>query len=223
VTCWGDDLDGELGIGTVDGLESCGRFPCSPTPVTVKEATKATEVSAASGFACALLVTRGVACWGHNVFGELGDGNRSAVDTCAVKSVPCSTSPVLVSGLGSATEVTTGGDHGCALLANHHVACWGLNNHGQLGDGTSSGPERCSYNGADYELFDTLGYSKGTYACSRTPVPVRGISNALEVSAGSDFTCAALATGGAECWGDNAFGELGDGNTRASDVPVAVK
>jgi alpha-tubulin suppressor-like RCC1 family protein len=52
---------------------------------------------------------------------------------------------------------------------------------------------------------------------------VRGISNALEVSAGSDFTCAALATGGAECWGDNAFGELGDGNTRASDVPVAVK
>jgi alpha-tubulin suppressor-like RCC1 family protein len=229
VACWGDDLDGELGIGTLKGLETCGQFPCSPTPVTVKEATGATEVSAASGFACALLVSKSVACWGHDVLGELGDGNQPSIETCSVKSlpwsVPCSTSPTLVSGLNSPIQVTAGGDHACALLSNQHIECWGLNDHGQLGDGTSSGPSRCSYNGRDLLLLDNVsrGYSKGTYACSRTPVRVRGISNAIEVSAGSDFTCAVLATGGAECWGDNAFGELGDGNTRDSDLPVTVK
>jgi alpha-tubulin suppressor-like RCC1 family protein len=66
-----------------------------------------------------------------------------------------------------------------------------------------------------------VGY--GTYASSRIPVPVTGISTATAVATRGYHTCALLASGAVQCWGYNAWGQLGNGTTTNSNTPVTVK
>lgn len=76
--------------------------------------------------ACALRRDGGVACWGGNAFGQLGDGataNRTA--------------PADVPGLGRVARIAAGSKHTCAVTAAGAVLCWGSNADGQLGDGTT--------------------------------------------------------------------------------------
>ena len=89
----------------------------------------ATAISAGADDACALLSTGGVNCWGYNEAGQLGDGNN----------VDGNLTPVAVSGLTNAAAITVGGDDACALLSTGGVECWGANNVGQLGIGTTTG------------------------------------------------------------------------------------
>jgi alpha-tubulin suppressor-like RCC1 family protein len=85
----------------------------------------------------------------------------------------------------------------CAVTAAGMVRCWGDNEAGQLGDGTT--------------------------ASASVALSVTGITNAdAVVSDGADSFCAALTTGAVDCWGANASGELGDGTTSGSSVPVGV-
>ncbi len=63
---------------------------------------------------------------------------------------------------------------------------------------------------------DCLGYCRGT------PVPVTGVTNATAISAGGAHSCALLSSGHVDCWGLNYSGELGDGTTSDSLVPVQV-
>jgi alpha-tubulin suppressor-like RCC1 family protein len=105
---------------------------------------------------------------------------------------------VPVSGLTDATEVVTGISHTCALRATGEVVCWGADNYAQLGNGPS----------------DTS---------TSVPTPVSGITNATGLDAGLISTCARLATGQVTCWGDNEYGELGDGSDHnARPTPVLV-
>ena len=100
----------------------------------------------------------------------------------------------------TATGVTAGFSHACALLLGGSLECWGSTNSGELGDGTFGGPEKC------------LEY--GEHFCSRTPVPVSGITSAISVSAGSWQTCALLSGGSVDCWGE--------GTEEDSSTPVAM-
>ncbi len=178
VACWGDNGVGELGDGTTASTS---------TPVTVLGITDAVQVAAGENTACALLRGGAVDCWGENGYGELGNGTTTGPQTCASGNA-CSTTPLQVPGIATATQVSAGFGEACAVLEAGAVDCWGDNGFGSLGTGTTSG-------GAS------------------TPVHVSGVTDAVEVSAGDFFACAVTKTGTVNCWGDNYDGELGTGTT----------
>jgi hypothetical protein len=161
-------------------------------PVRVAGITNARSFGVGEDGACAVLANSNVDCWGVNFFGEVGNGTNT-------RAYP----PAHVPGITNALAVSGGGDHTCALLSTGRVACWGRNYVGELGDGTTSGPETCFVNNNE------------PYACSKIPVMVSGITNATAIAAGGDHTCALLATGKVECWGEQDF-------ERGSSVPVEV-
>jgi len=107
-----------------------------------------------------------------------------------------------------------------AAPSSSSVLAWGANGEGQLGDGTTTGPEECPH---VFGLGSVLG------PCSRIPVPVTGLSGVTSVAAGGqrdDFgahSLALLSNGTVMAWGGNGSGQLGDGTTASSDVPVAAK
>jgi hypothetical protein len=107
------------------------------------------------------------------------------------------TTLVTVSGLSSVLNVDPGYLHSCAALASGAVKCWGGNADGELGTGAGSG--------------DAL-----------TPQSVPGISTAVAVSAGVFHTCALLGDGSVQCWGYNAYGEVGNGTYTEATTPVPV-
>ena len=175
--CWGWNNRGQLGNGTTtDTL----------VPATVTGLTGAAAVSAGGGHTCAALTDQSVRCWGSNAWGALGNGS-SATDSKV---------PVMVSGISTATAISSGFAHTCATLTSGGVRCWGQNIDGQLGDGTTTD--------------------------STTPVAVSNITNATSVSGGYQHSCVRLADGGASCWGYNYAGLLGDGTTTDSTTPVTV-
>lgn len=102
-----------------------------------------------------------------------------------------------VGGLSSVAAVSAGDSHTCALTLNGEIYCWGANDRGQLGDGTTVG----------------------------RPIPTRvlGMPKARRLAAGNRTTCAVSAVGGAWCWGLNLYGQLGNGSRMHSTVPVAVE
>ena len=201
IECWGDNSYGELGDGTTTN---------STTPVAVSGLSGATAISVGEESACALLSGGTVQCWGDNSYGELGNGSPTGPDTCSHTvtttlgqdsfGLPCSTTPVAVTGLTGATAISVGGNSACALLSGGTVECWGGNYDGQLGNGTTSGPQTC-----------------GSNACSSTPVPVSGLSGAMAISVGEASACALLSDGTVECWGDTYYGELVNGSTTGPD------
>ena len=230
VKCWGYNGTGMLGDGTRHDRKK---------PVAVSGlGGSVTDVQAVWDHTCALTTGGGVKCWGHNGYGELGDGTRIQ-----------RTSPVDVNTLTSGVnQISLGFDSGCALTTGGGIKCWGYNGAGQLGDGTrttrknpvdvfgltsgvaaiaagwdhtcaltTGGGVKCWGNNAHGELGD------GTHTDRLKPVDVIGLTSGVAaVSAGFDHTCALLNSGGVKCWGNNATGELGDGTTQSRKKPVSV-
>lgn len=125
IQCWGSDGGGTLG----DGTEESPRL--RPTPAPVVGVTNAIGITAASDSACALRLGGGVACWGWDAVGQLGDGTANA------SGQP---TPSAVVGLPASVAIAsaTGGFHSCALAATGDIKCWGNNGDGRLGNGVVS-------------------------------------------------------------------------------------
>ena len=126
------------------------------------------NVTGGSGFTCALTNAGNMLCWGDNYYGQLGDGTRPAADILPRSRV-----------LGAnIVGIATGGRSACAITTTGTLKCWGNNDNGQLGDGTTT--------------------------VRRSPVVVSGMSVGVrDVSLGMSHTCAVTAAGATWCWGAN--------------------
>jgi alpha-tubulin suppressor-like RCC1 family protein len=167
------------------GELGAGGLESSSIPVAVRGTTGVTAISAGSRHSLALLADGTVEAWGANAYGQLGDGTETP------RSLPAA-----VSELSRVTAVSAGNSQSLAVIAGGAVVAWGDNDRGQLGNGSHAGPERCG--------------APPVIACSKVPVPVRGLSEVAAISAGG-HNLALLQGGTVMAWGPNNVGQLGDG------------
>jgi len=235
VLCWGDALDGELGNGHAEadgGGSSLG--PASAFPVKVS-ALSGPALSVSTGESpCAATRQGRVECWGFT--------RTDSLIPVAVTGIAVPTS--LSASLGLPSQ-----GFACAL-AGSVVSCWGANDYGQLGNGTTANsatpvtawPGGATAIAAGYDFACTIAsgivycwgandsgqLGNGTKGTSVDNSAVLGLpSGALAVSAGNTSACAIVpADGGAGgalyCWGDNSYGQLGTGNVTPSLVAAPV-
>ncbi len=222
-SCWGANESGQLGDATrVDRDE--------PTPVFTE--LRFSTLSAGVAHTCGLTDVNRLACWGQNIGGQLGDGSRVDHTTPEVVSMP----PLVM--------LTSGWSHSCAATASGAVYCWGLNRDGQVGDGTrldrltprqvaTSATSLAAGSAHTCVLSDQTvlcwGENRsgqlgdGTLDSRVSPTPVSGLpGRATALVAGAAHTCALLIGGSAYCWGQNLYGQLGNGSMASTPTPVAV-
>lgn len=215
VDAWGYNANGELGNGTVASTGcDCGETPGRVEGIGGSGAlSHVVAISAGEEHSLALLTNGTVVAWGYNAHGELGNGAASTTGCM------CSDTPVQVVGVGgtgtlsNVVAISAGGLFNLALLSDGTVVAWGYNTNGQLGDGETSAT------GCD---------------CVPYPVQVKGVggsgtlSGVAAVSAGYNHGTALLSNGTAVAWGENQYGQLGDGEAsttgcRCVDAPAQVK
>ncbi|MEM7360791.1 MAG: hypothetical protein AAF431_17000 [Pseudomonadota bacterium] len=180
VQCWGQAAE----IVSIDERAD------SASPVTIPGISNAIAIGVGLGHVCVILsddsevpTQNPVACWGSNFSGQLGNGSNLSSNT-----------PVAVTGITTATQLSMGANHSCALLADSTIRCWGNGARGELGNGGTS---------------------------SNVPVIVSGLSNVTAIAAGASHTCAAVNNDEVYCWGRNSGGQLGYIG-RESDLPIKV-
>jgi alpha-tubulin suppressor-like RCC1 family protein len=179
--CWGDNEQGQLGTGSAD-------FDPHPLPMAVSGALAFVSLTAGLGsHTCGLLGSGAAYCWGENTFGALGDGSTTPRAT-----------PVPVSGGLVFTALKAGGfiGHTCALTDGGSGYCWGENERGQVGDGSTT---------------DRL-----------SPSPVAGGLLFADLDAGFRHTCARTTSDVLYCWGSGAAGQLGINSTSHVNAPAKV-
>ncbi len=217
IKCWGDNGWGQMGNGTwytpgiggaVLGPDQCGSSACSMTPVAVPGISAAVQLGVGAVFVCAVISDGTALCWGGNIGGPLGNGTDLISSGVATLTI----NPVVVSGLNDAVAIKSEWYHACALTKTGTVKCWGTNNYGNLGIGSTTGPEIC----------DTSTMMIGGPNCAFSPQLVPGLNNVKAIGLSVNSTCALLTDGTAKCWGMNRDGELGDGDTTDSASPVSV-
>ena len=170
--CWGANDKGQLGLAGPASSYS----PVQPPGVT------GTVRAIAAGWTHTCAVADGevygeVWCWGDNTSGQLGDGSSGAASSRPT--------PLKISSLSGVVTIAAGSGHTCAATATQ-LFCWGRNDFGQIGDGTTSGPRLA-------------------------PTAVSGVSGPLQALALGDSHTCAVTSSGLSCWGANGAGQLGNG------------
>ena len=135
VSCWGYNDFGQLGASSSDQCPLNTNLACSKSPISVQGLTSVAQLAGGGVHTCALKTDGSVLCWGSNAKGQLGAKSK---DACGSNATPCSLTPVVVAGLSAVVELDAGGSHTCARKADGTVLCWGWNEQGQLGDGTTT-------------------------------------------------------------------------------------
>ena len=103
-----------------------------PAPITLPDSATATAITAGFAHTCALLNTGNITCWGRDGSGQLGNG----AGTGNIDTPPA---PITLPDSATATAITAGNNHTCALLNTGNITCWGCVSYGQLGKGAGTG------------------------------------------------------------------------------------
>lgn len=234
VYCWGDNASGQLG----DGTRAIHR---TPVRVRAPEGIKLSRLAAGGDHTCAEGSDGHVYCWGHNVYGQLGNGTDT-ISTTPIRAH----SPTGV----WLSRPVAGWQHTCAHGSDGNAYCWGYNNSAQLGDGTyldrdtpvqvqspagvtfselTAGSLHNCAMGSDGAAY-CWGYNgwgqigNGEVNPASPPVKVKA-PEGVEFSgleAGATHTCAEGSDGNAYCWGDGRDGRLGNGSEDRQPTPVEV-
>jgi alpha-tubulin suppressor-like RCC1 family protein len=216
VACWGATKWGQLGDGS-----SCDPWSPSTSPgaVVVPGLTGVSRLVAGSGgiclengscvrgdTTCAILGDSTAKCWGLGAHGELGNGKEGRDYFEA--------SPVALN-LSGIVDLALGGSTGCAVVQGGTVSCWGSNPNRYLG---FSSPDCGPYWGFKTDTTPP----PMTSPCETTPHAVDGIQSAAHVAVSGGHQCVVHADATVTCWGNDNWGQLGNGNQQLLDNnPVA--
>ena len=245
VTCWGDASRGQH--ATLSGVSAI----------------------AAGGDQTCAITKEGIRCWGdgnaapaapEGMVGvasliAVGPGRVCAAMTEPSRVVRCAGADDRGQSAGqqavllgaSMKGLAAGKQHTCALLEDGSIQCWGANDLGQLGDGTTTDthvpvlvhalPPAVEIRAGNAHTCARLRnntvacwgdnhahqLANGTSEPSARPLPLVGLVGVFELALAGDSACARLAEGGARCWGSNEAGQLGDGTVAAHDVPMPIR
>lgn len=177
VKCWGLNGFGELGDGTTRN---------SAIPVDVDPGTSYKQLAVGKNHTCGLTKHGTVKCWGQNTYGQVGDGtnlNRLL--------------PQIIDPTTTYLQIATADSTICGITQkNKTIKCWGLNNRGTVGDGTTTH--------------------------RNSPTSVNSALTFEKISMSSQHACALTTDKGIQCWGYNSFGQVADGTTAHKYVPTSI-
>lgn len=179
--CWGRNTFGQLGSNAL---------PSTAETVVPLPFGNWIDLSVSRLTTCGVTHQFVAYCWGANQRGEGGNSTRAINEVARI--------PRGVESTRDFKSIAAGWTHACALTTLGEALCWGDNNHGQLGVGTTDTTVR------------------------RLPVPVQTTVRFGQISAGALYTCAISLDHAAYCWGNNATGALGDGTTVTRATPTLV-
>ncbi len=234
VMAWGDNSDGQLGIGNATYQ--------SNVPVQINSLADITSIAAGSAHSIAIKNNNTVWSWGLNIYGQLGQGNNT----------PRIYVPAQVNGLVNITAISAGTKFSLALKNDGTVWAWGDNNYYQFGNGNSTssnipvqlntiGGISAIAAGHNHSLalkndgtvwawgnnyYGQLGNgTDGQFADSKVPIQVNFLTGIIAIAAGNSHSLALRNDGTVWSWGWNSYGELGIGignPNKLSNVPIQV-
>jgi alpha-tubulin suppressor-like RCC1 family protein len=184
--CWGSDTNGQLGNGTALGSQS------SPSPVEMPAGVSFSSIAPGIEHTCALGSDSRAYCWGSDSYGKLGDGTT----LIGIRRSPF---PVEMPAGVTFSSISAALHHTCAMGSDTRAYCWGQDDYGRLGNGT------------------TLTTDQQTPSLVEVPAGV----SLSRISATFYHTCA-VGPGPSYCWGRNESRTLGDGTSINRAAPVAV-
>ena len=189
VYCWGMNNHGQIGTG----YHYYNSKYATPQEINLdyssNELPPAMQVSTGYYHSCGIFEDMNTYCWGYNQYGQLGTGDQTIRNR-----------PILIQSPENQhfTDLSLGEDHTCGILENGSVYCWGKNNYGQLGDGSTT--------------------NNLTPVFTKLPIG----SKAVAISSGFNHNCVILDNSSVYCWGYNGYGNLGNGNGTDMYTPIHV-
>jgi len=226
--CWGVNDYGQIGIGSSAlSIDS---------PSEVDSSLTYSKVSTGRRFSCAITTGQKLKCWGYNLYGQLGDGTNTA-----------RTVPVEIDASNSYDHIELSNRYmACGLTTSGVLKCWGQNDYGQLGDGTTTNRTTPTVidSGVQYSQISVGGNSfacgitaagvlkcwgrnsnqlgDGTTTDRTTPTVIDSGVSYISISSGQYGSCGITTAGVLKCWGPNLAGEVGDGTTTSKSSPVVI-
>ncbi|MCL2451665.1 glycine-rich protein [Candidatus Saccharibacteria bacterium] len=195
--CWGSNSSGQLGDNTTNQRDLPTAISAGNTGLLDGKRVK--QIAAGNSHTCAIASDDTLYCWGSNTNGQLGD------TTTNQHNVPTAVSSGNTGLIGGKTakQITAGTLHTCAIASDDTVYCWGSNGSGRLGD-------------------NSLTQRPAPTAVSSGNTGLVGGKTAKQITAGDAHTCAVASDGMAYCWGLGDTGQLGNGYTNNSSIPITI-